>query len=161
MAKKKSTNKIAPKKPKKRVSISQRHAERVASGKETKFFEWLREKLYSYCKDDSISKKEQLARREELASHLEITTTALKASYLYGQNKENVYKGAVYIGAIDEEILVSFIESYPALSEDLKSVPTYLKEFYSNFKKLNSKEQELLSNFVRNLIELNQKYDKK
>jgi hypothetical protein len=54
---------------------------------------------------------------------------------------------------------MSFIETYPVLTDDLSSLPDYLKKFYSNFKKLNEKEQELLSNFVENLLDLNEKYE--
>ena len=160
MAKKKTTKKKVAKKTK-RKSIAQKHAERVASGKETKFFEWLRTEVLAYCKDDSISKPEQFERRKELAKHLEIAPSALKASYLYGQNKENIYKAAVFIGAIKEETLLNYIKSYPALTSDLSSLPQYEIDFYTNFRSLTPKEKELLSNFVENLIQLNKKYDNK
>ncbi|MCP4912816.1 MAG: hypothetical protein GY909_06835 [Oligoflexia bacterium] len=160
MAKKKTTKKKVAKKTK-RKSIAQKHAERVASGKETEFFEWLRTEVLAYCKDDSIPKQDQYKRRAKIAAHLDIAQSALKASYLYGQNKENIYKAAVFIGIINEKMLLNYIKSYPALNKDLSSLPQYEIDFYTNFRSLTPKEKELLSNFVENLIQLNKKYDKK
>ena len=69
-----------------------------------------------------------------------------------------MYKAAIFIQAIDEDILMRFLDSYPMLVDDLNELPVYLRSFFSNFQKLNQKEQELLSNLVENLLDLNQKY---
>lgn len=146
------------KKVTKREAVSKRHALKISKGEETKFFDSLRRKVEFYCKDPSLSKKDQQERRKELADHLGISLDTLKALYLYGSNKENVYKAAIFIQAIDEDILMRFLDSYPMLVDDLNELPVYLRSFFSNFQKLNQKEQELLSNLVENLLDLNQKY---
>jgi hypothetical protein len=147
-----------PKKKTKRTAASKRFQKRTSDGEETLFFEWLRERVKFYCQDPSVSKKEQIERREELSEHLGIQVTTLKGQYLYGQNKENIYKAAIYIGAIDENVLMNFIECYPSIVDDLNALPEYQRKFYKNFRKLNNKELELLSRFVENLLELNDKY---
>ena len=118
-----------------REAISKKYSEKIREGKETQFFDWLREKVKYYCQDPALNKTQQFERRRKLSSHLKIKESTLKGAYLYGQNKENIYKAALYIGVIAEKPLMQFLECYPAIVSELKSLPPWLREFYSNVKK--------------------------
>ena len=136
-----ATRKTKNKKVTKRESISKKYSERIKRGKETQFFEWLREKIRYHCHDPALTKAQQSDRRQKLVAHLGIKESTLKGQYLYGQNKEGIYKAALYIGVVSERHLIQFLESYPATVDDLDSFQPWLKEFYTDFKKLNSKEK--------------------